>query len=73
MTDFSFLSIDPATRRVSLDARVPAFFSDPNRAYAALHAASDSGTVPYRDWPAAVKGHFVTRHPPLPTDRAPDG
>ena len=42
-------------------------------AYAALHAASDSGTVPYRDWPAAVKGHFVTRHPPLPTDGAPDG
>jgi unspecific monooxygenase len=34
----SFLSIDPATRRVSLDARDPAFYSDPNRAYAALHA-----------------------------------
>lgn len=38
MTDFSSLSIDPATRRVSLDARDPAFYSDPNRAYAALHA-----------------------------------
>ena len=24
------------------------------------------GQVPYRDWPQAVKGHFVTRHPPLP-------
>lgn len=34
-----FLSIDPDTRRVSLDARDPAFFGDPNRTYAALHAA----------------------------------
>lgn len=39
MTQTSFLSIDPATRRVSLDARDPAFYSDPNRTYAALHAA----------------------------------
>lgn len=39
MTNNSFLSIDPATRRVSLDARDPAFYSDPNRTYAALHAA----------------------------------
>lgn len=35
-------------------------------AYAELHAASDSGQVPYRQWPQGVKGHFVTRHPPLP-------
>jgi len=35
-------------------------------AYAALHAASTSGQVPYRDWPQAIKGHFTTRHPPLP-------
>jgi predicted metal-binding protein len=35
-------------------------------AWAARHAASDNGQVPYRDWPQAVKGHFVTRHPPLP-------
>ena len=34
--------------------------------YAVLHASSDTGQVPYRDWPAGVKGHFVTRHPPLP-------
>jgi predicted metal-binding protein len=34
-------------------------------AYAAGHAASETGVVPYRDWPAAVKGHFVTRHPPI--------
>lgn len=39
MTKHAFLSIDPATRRVSLDARDPAFYSDPNRAYAAIHAA----------------------------------
>jgi len=34
--------------------------------YAELHRESDSGQVPYRQWPAGVKGHFVTRHPPLP-------
>ncbi len=35
-------------------------------AYAAAHATSDTGRVPFREWPVAVKGHFVTRHPPLP-------
>ncbi len=39
-------------------------------AYAALHAQSETGQVPYRNWPQAVKGHFVTRHPPLPDDDA---
>ena len=34
--------------------------------YAALHALSETGQVPYRQWPQEVKGHFVTRHPPLP-------
>ncbi len=37
-------------------------------AYARAHAASASGQVPYRDWPAAIKGHFITRHPPLEPD-----
>ncbi|SEP84083.1 DUF1636 family protein [Thalassovita taeanensis] len=36
--------------------------------YATLHAASDSGQVPFRQWPLGVKGHFITRHPPLPQD-----
>lgn len=35
-------------------------------AWALLHQASATGQVPYRTWPEAVKGHFVTRHPPLP-------
>lgn len=35
-------------------------------AYANAHAQSATGQVPYRDWPQEVKGHFVTRHPPLP-------
>ena len=35
-------------------------------AWAALHAESESGQVPYRLWPQGVKGHFVSRHPPLP-------
>ena len=42
--------------------------------WAVLHAASPTGQVPYRTWPEAVKGHFVTRHPPLPdaTDAGPE-
>lgn len=36
--------------------------------YAALHASSETGQVPYKTWPQAVKGHFVTRHPPVPAD-----
>jgi len=36
--------------------------------YARLHAASETGQVPFRQWPKAIKGHFVTRHPPLPRD-----
>lgn len=38
--------------------------------YARAHADSPSGQVPYRQWPQAVKGHFTTRHPPLPEDEA---
>ncbi|KPF43108.1 cytochrome P450 [Rhizobium sp. AAP43] len=38
MIDLPFLSIDSASRHVSLNARDPQFYSDPNRAYAALHA-----------------------------------
>jgi predicted metal-binding protein len=37
-------------------------------AYAMAHATSDTGRVPFREWPQAIKGHFVTRHPPLPDD-----
>ncbi|GIT89829.1 hypothetical protein JANAI62_06870 [Jannaschia pagri] len=33
--------------------------------YAAKHAQADTGVVPFREWPQAIKGHFVTRHPPL--------
>lgn len=36
-------------------------------AYAKLHAESETGQVPFRTWPVAIKGHFVTRHPPIPT------
>jgi len=37
-------------------------------AWAALHADSEVGIVPYRQWPEGVKGHFVTRHPTLPQE-----
>jgi predicted metal-binding protein len=33
--------------------------------YAAKHAAAQTGVVPFREWPVPIKGHFVTRHPPL--------
>jgi len=36
--------------------------------YAGLYDESASGQVPYRTWPEGVKGHFVTRHPPLPKE-----
>jgi predicted metal-binding protein len=39
--------------------------------YADLHQQSDSGQVPYRQWPEGVKGHFITRHPPLPSGEDP--
>lgn len=40
--------------------------------YAGKHAASETGQVPYREWPQGVKGHFVSRHQPLPHDDAPE-
>ncbi len=39
--------------------------------YAQMHAGSETGQVPFRQWPQGVKGHFVSRHVPLP-DPAPD-
>jgi len=36
--------------------------------YAELHAQSATGQVPYRSWPQAIKGHFITRHQPLPQE-----
>lgn len=34
-------------------------------AYANLHANSEKGQVPYREWPQAIKGHFRARLPIL--------
>ncbi|SEK90543.1 DUF1636 family protein [Pacificibacter marinus] len=34
--------------------------------FATLHATSPTGQVPFRTWPVGVKGHFVSRHLPLP-------
>lgn len=33
--------------------------------YANLHANSTNGQIPYREWPQAIKGHFVARIPPI--------
>ncbi|PRY26201.1 putative metal-binding protein [Aliiruegeria haliotis] len=33
--------------------------------YAGSHAESPNGVVPFRQWPQGVKGHFVSRVPPL--------
>ena len=38
--------------------------------YATSHATSETGQVPFRTWPQAIKGHFVTRHQPIPEDDA---
>ncbi|GGE71741.1 DUF1636 domain-containing protein [Sphingomonas prati] len=32
--------------------------------YAILYATSETGQVPFKQWPAGVKGHFITRTPP---------
>ncbi len=32
--------------------------------YAAKYAVSETGQVPFKQWPAGVKGHFITRTPP---------
>lgn len=32
--------------------------------YARVYARSAWGEVPFREWPAGVKGHFITRTPP---------
>ncbi|WP_420861474.1 DUF1636 family protein [Algirhabdus cladophorae] len=37
--------------------------------YAELHAQSETGQVPFRQWPVGVKGHFVTRHQPIPQEK----
>jgi len=37
--------------------------------YASLHAQSETGQVPFKTWPKEIKGHFVTRHPPLPSTK----
>lgn len=34
--------------------------------YACKHAESETGQVPFREWPQGVKGHFVSRHIPVP-------
>ena len=33
--------------------------------YAEAYSGSDTGQVPYKQWPQGVKGHFVARIPPL--------
>ncbi|MDR7157252.1 putative metal-binding protein, partial [Sphingobium xenophagum] len=33
--------------------------------YAVGYAQSEDGQVPYAQWPDGVKGHFITRAPPV--------
>lgn len=37
-------------------------------AFAAGFATSETGRVPFREWPQGVKGHFVSRVPPIEQD-----
>jgi predicted metal-binding protein len=32
------------------------------------HAATDTGEVPFRQWPDAMRGHFIARMPPQKRD-----
>lgn len=34
-------------------------------AYARAHAASETGRVPFKQWPQGVKGHFVAKIPAI--------
>ena len=36
--------------------------------FAAGFNASETGRVPFREWPQGVKGHFVSRVPPIEQD-----
>lgn len=36
--------------------------------YARLHSSSETGQVPFKQWPQSVKGHFVSRLPVLDPD-----
>lgn len=38
----------------------------PLLAFARLHAASPSGSVPFSQWPDGLQQHFIERRPPLP-------
>jgi predicted metal-binding protein len=29
-----------------------------------LHGKSETGSVPFRDWPKGIRGHFIARFPP---------
>lgn len=40
--------------------------------YACKHAASETGYVPFREWPQGVKGHFRARLPLYPGDDLPE-
>ncbi len=40
------------------------------RDYAALYCESETGQVPYKQWPAAIKGHFIARMPPIKTSES---
>jgi predicted metal-binding protein len=36
--------------------------------YFLKYLQSETGTVPYRTWPAGIKGHFIARIPPFGND-----
>ena len=38
--------------------------------YADKYHETETGRVPFREWPQGVKGHFTSRTAPLPTDDA---
>lgn len=52
---FSYIAGDFAPTREAAEAIVGWF---------ELHGESELGTVPFRQWPDGMRGHFITRMPP---------
>lgn len=51
---FSYVTGDNAPTRAQAEAILDWF---------ALHGASETGEVPFRQWPNAMRGHFIARLP----------
>lgn len=54
---FTYMTGDHAPTRAQADAILDWF---------TLHGETATGEVPFRQWPDAMRGHFIARIPPVP-------